>query len=81
MISFKITYNGNEYESIESAMNDAVISGIIEIVNDKIKELQAEIDNSGGYLRIDFTGESYNANIVFVDIPNELSEKIKAALS
>lgn len=81
MINLKVTYNGNEYQSLESAMNDAVMSGIIKMVNKKIEHLQDEITNSGGHLRIDFTGEDYSANIVFVDIPSELSDKIKQALS
>lgn len=81
----KITYNGKTYKNIEDAFGkafDAAIKkGIVNVIEEKIKPHQSEIDNCGGWIEVVFDKDGYNANVNFHDMPIELATKLKELLS
>ena len=75
-----ITYNGQNFDNLEDAFAKAILNGYKEIFDKKLAPFKSEIADARGKISINFTGHDYDANLKISDIPDELSERIQAAL-
>ena len=80
MINIEITYNGKKHKTLLSAIEQAAIDQIKEMVNDAAKPFAHEIAKKNGKVSVEIKGGIDNAKITFTDIDDNIIDKITDAI-
>ena len=80
MIDFEISYNGQNFDNIEDAINKAMIDGIRNVIEKKLLPFKQEIKNSNGRVILDISANLTDYSIKLKDMPKSLTDKISQAL-
>jgi hypothetical protein len=80
MISIKITYEGKSYDSITDAFQKAAENGIKKMITDKLLPFNSEIQQANGIVEINVSDNLKDMNIKLKNIPQDLIDRITAAL-
>ena len=81
MISIDITYNGQRFESINDALNKAMADGIKNMIIEKLKPFESEINKAGGQISINIPKDFKDIDFKVTGITQELKDKIISALN
>ena len=76
MINIEITYNGKKQKTLLSAIEQAVIDQIKEVVKDAAQPFYNDISKTNGRVSVEIKGGIENAQIVFTDIDQNIIDKI-----
>lgn len=80
MINIKITVAGQEFSNIEDGILAAAELAISRNIEEKLSSITNEISKSGGYIKIDIQPDYSSVNVVAVDMPKELIDKVNELL-
>jgi len=80
-INVEVSHNGKKYKTLEEAFDNAVISGVTKMIQNKLVIFSEELSQTGGYVEVVFNDEDfYNPQVLFHDMPNELAIRMKEHL-
>ncbi len=86
MITIEITYNGKKYDDLGSAMDDAIVEGVVTSAREVLKPFEREITAQGGVIKFDIKKGKLSASIEpeiqmrIVGISDDLKGRIEEAL-
>jgi uncharacterized protein YoaH (UPF0181 family) len=79
MLKLKVTYKGQPFNNIRSAIEKAAMEGVVKMIRNKIQPLESEIISSGGTVEIVANGlDDMHVNVS--GMPEALKSLILSAL-
>jgi lipoate-protein ligase B len=79
-ISITTTYNDQHYDSIAEAAKQAIMEGFRENLAVDLEPFKKEIETCGGEVEIVIQEDLKGANVQFHNLPDELIDRISAAM-
>lgn len=75
----KIKYQGKDYNRLSNAINEAILDGVIEHVEDILKPFKEEIKASGGEIIVSVNKDN-SFDLQVKNVPDELADRIEKAI-